>query len=111
MKKFFSKPSKFGVKGGNSEPPPGPATTTISRDEVQTQFAVIKMKNGQVIVQFPLLDITSQKVDVGTALELCSAGLNTLAQVFRQQFPQEASRIAVVGALPPEMLKPPEGRG
>jgi hypothetical protein len=101
MRKLFTKPSSQPKTG----PVPPDQATTITKEDIQTQFAVLKMKDGQIMVQFPTLD-AGQTVDIGTAMELCGAGLQTLAQIARKQIPQEKSRIAVVGAMPPEILKP-----
>jgi hypothetical protein len=77
-----------------------PDTTPIKGEDVQTQFAVIKTKDGRIAVQFPVLDITTQNVDIPLAMELCGAGLQTLAQVVRQQLKKDKPRIAVVPAMP-----------
>jgi len=76
-----------------------PDTEPIKKEDVLTQFAVIKTKDGRIAVQFPVLDPTTQTVDIPLAMELAGAGLNTLAQVVRQQL-KGPSRIALVPAMP-----------
>jgi len=94
-----------------------PDTTPIQKEDVLTQFAVIKTKDGRIAVQFPLLDPVTQTVDLPLALELAGAGLQTLARVVRMQTAaamammqksQEKGRIAVVPAMPKEFLTKPE---
>jgi hypothetical protein len=77
-----------------------PDTTPIKKEDVQTQFAVIRTKDGRIAVQFPILDLTTQTVDIPLAMELAGAGLQTLAQVVRQQLKQTKPLIAVVPAMP-----------
>jgi hypothetical protein len=93
-----SSPPRKSVLG----PPPG----AIGPGDVQTQFAVVKLKDGQTIVQFPVSDPASKTVDIAAALELCGAGLQTLAQVVREAIKKEESLITVIPGLPPEMMKP-----
>jgi hypothetical protein len=98
----------------NNAPPVGPGplqpdTNPIKKEDVLTQFAVIRTKDGRVAVQFPVLDPTTSMVDIPMAMELCGAGLQTLAQVVRQQLgPQAAPRIAVMPAMPKGFLTKPQ---
>jgi hypothetical protein len=99
--------------GPKTEEPIQPDSTLISKDDVATQFAVIKTKDGRIAVQFPLLDPATQTVDLPLALDLAGAGLQTLARVVRMQMSQalammqEKPRIAVVPTLPPQFRNKP----
>jgi hypothetical protein len=96
--------------GPHSSPPPmQPDRNPIKKEDVLTQFAVIRTKDGRVAVQFPVLDVATSTVDIPMAMELCGAGLQTLAQIVRQQqTSQVAPRIAVVPAIPKEFLTKPQ---
>jgi len=72
----------------------------ISQADILTQFAVIRTKDKRIVVQFPVLDPTTQTVDVPVTMELAAAGLQTLARVVRQQQQKDKPRIAVVPAMP-----------
>jgi hypothetical protein len=97
MKKFFSKPSsppKQAIHPQSPQPMAHP-----NQSEIETQFAVLKMKDGRVVVQFPVLDQENKIADIPLAIELCGAGLQALGQLSRQQ-KQEKSLITVVPAMP-----------
>jgi len=86
-----------------------PDETRILPQDIATQFAVIQTKDGKVAVQFPVYDMESQEVDIPLALELVGAGLQTLAQVVRQQVPaptlkEKKSGIVLAPAMPREFL-------
>jgi len=89
------------MKITSSGPPLQSGPPQIGPGDVQAQFSVLKLKNGQVVVQFPLLDATKQTIDFPTALELCGAGLQTLARIMRDTLKQEPSLITVVPGMPP----------
>lgn len=94
MKKIFSKPT--------SPPKQVIEPQAVTAEDIETQFSIIRMKNGQVMVRFPIKD-AKNTVDLAAALELVVAGVHTLSQLIRQQ-EKEESRIAVVG---PEMMPDP----
>ena len=92
---------------GPGAPPEGPFTPDeefVKPENILTQFSVILTKDEKIAVQFPVKEKGSTKVDINMALDLLSAGLTSLSQIFRQQNPPEPSRIVLAPAIPNEFL-------
>jgi len=86
----------------NQKPPEG----QIKPGDVLSQFVVLRTKDNRIAVQFPAKGPT-QTIDAPAALELLAAGLNTMAQILRQQSPDKPK--IVLAPLPPEFLTRPRG--
>ena len=82
---------------------PPEAQPQIQPGDVLAQFMVLRTKDNRVAVQFPTKSPTDPTMDGPMALELLAAGLNTVAQILRQQAP-EKPRIVVAPAIPKEFL-------
>lgn len=83
----------------DEKPPEG----QIKPEDIASQFMVLRTKDGRVAVQFPTKGPTDQTIDAPETLALMAAGLNTVAQIIRQQSP-EKPRIVLAPALPQEFL-------
>ena len=83
----------------DQKPPEG----QIQPEDIVSQFLVLRTKDNRVAVQFPTKSPTDQTMDAPMTLELIAAGLNTVAQILRQQAP-EKPRIVLAPALPKEFL-------
>jgi len=83
----------------NQKPPEG----QIKPEDIASQFMVLRTKDNRVAVQFPTKSPTDQTIDAPEALALLATGLNTVAQILRQQAP-EKPRIVLAPAIPKEFL-------
>jgi len=83
-----------------------PPESQIKSGDVLSQFVVLRTKDNRIAVQFPAKGPT-QTIDAPAALELLAAGLNTMAQILRQQSPDKPK--IVLAPLPPEFLTRPRG--
>ena len=84
-----------------------PPESQIKSGDVLSQFVVLRTKDNRIAVQFPAKGPT-QTIDAPAALELLAAGLNTMAQILRQQSPDKP-KIVLAPALPSEFLTRPRG--
>ena len=82
------------------KPPEG----QITPEDVASQFMVLRTKDNRVAVQFPTKSPTDQTIDAPETLALMAAGLNTVAEIIRQQTPVEKPRIVLASAIPKEFL-------
>ena len=85
-----------------------PPESQIKSGDVLSQFVVLRTKDNRIAVQFPAKGPTDQTIDAPAALELLAAGLNTMAQILRQQSPDKP-KIVLAPARPPEFLTRPRG--
>ena len=84
----------------DQKPPEG----QIQPSDIASQFMVIRTHDNRVAVQFPTKSPTDQTIDGPETLALMAAGLNTVAEIIRQQAPPEKPRIVLAPAIPKEFL-------
>ena len=82
----------------------------IKAEDIASQIMVVRTKDNQIAVQYPTV-VGAGAPDIAEALYLYAAGLNTLANMMRQQ--QEAmaailtppeKKIVLAPAIPKEFL-------
>lgn len=85
----------------NEKPPE--LSTKINPEDVAAQVMVLQTKDGKVGIQYPTMAKDDPAPNYPLAMELLATGLNTLANLMRQQQP-EKPRIVLAPAIPKEFL-------